>query len=168
MGLLDQVIGSVTGSRAQTGSGGMSPLMKALMMLLAAKAASSYFGKSDAQAASPAPGGPTPGGAAPAPSGKVESGILAGIPSLDSLLGHFRSSGHGDTVDSWVGSGANKTIGAPDVEKTLGPDAIAHLEKETGLPRDELMKQLAEALPKVVDKLTPNGRLPTPQERAHW
>ncbi|WP_375458006.1 YidB family protein [uncultured Enterovirga sp.] len=164
MGLLDQVIGSVTGSKSS--SGGTSPLTKALLLLLAAKAASSYFGKSDDKTGSAAPaGGATPPAA---PSGRIESGILAGLPSLDSLFDRFKSSGHEDKVKSWIEPGPNREIAPQDLEKTLGPDAIAQLQKESGLPRDELMRQLSEALPKVVDKLTPDGRLPTESERARW
>ena len=32
------------------------------------------------------------------------------------------------------------------------------------MPRDELLKGLSQHLPELVDKLTPNGRLPSPEE----
>ncbi|TDR90138.1 uncharacterized protein YidB (DUF937 family) [Enterovirga rhinocerotis] len=74
MGLLDNILGSKDG-------GSTSPLTKILLALLAAKAASSYFGKDDASAAKAE--------AAPAPdqSGTIQSGILAGFPSLESIAG---------------------------------------------------------------------------------
>ncbi len=156
MGLLDQVIGGVTGSST-------SPLTKALLAMLAAKAATSYFGGNTASAASAPARTPSP-----APSGKIESGILAGLPSLDSMLDHFRSKGHDDKVQSWVGTGQNKPIQPQELEATLGPGALGHLQQESGLSREELLRQLSTALPQVVDKLTPHGRLPTQQERAHW
>jgi uncharacterized protein YidB (DUF937 family) len=34
------------------------------------------------------------------------------------------------------------------------------LERETGLPRDDLLSQLSRLLPEVIDKLSPTGRLP--------
>jgi uncharacterized protein YidB (DUF937 family) len=34
------------------------------------------------------------------------------------------------------------------------------------VPRDELLKGLSQHLPELVDQLTPNGRLPTPEEAA--
>lgn len=159
MGLLDQVIAGVTGSKS-AGSSGTSPLVKALLLLLAAKAVSSHFGKSDT---TPAPAGP-----APAPSGTIDSGILAGLPSLDSLLDRLKGKGHGDAVQSWIGTGPNRTIDPHALGSALDPQTIAQLEKETGLPRDQLLHQLSDSLPKVVDKLTPDGRLPAPGERAHW
>lgn len=165
MGLLDQVIGSVTGSKPGGGAAGMSPLTKVLLALLAAKAASSYLGgKGDKE-----PAGAGGKAAPPAePSGRIESGILAGLPSLESLLGRLKASGHEETASSWIGSGPNKPIDARDLEKTLGADTIARLERESGLPRDQLLRQLSDALPQVVDRLTPDGRLPTEAERARW
>ena len=43
----------------------------------------------------------------------------------------------------------------------LGPDIIKALAQRSGLSEDELTKQLSQVLPPVVDKLTPNGRIPT-------
>lgn len=167
MGLLDQVIGSVVGSRAGGASGGMSGLTKALLVLLAAKAAHGYFGQGEEKSGgAAAPGG---GHAPPVqPSGKVESGILAGLPSLDSLLSRLKASGHEETAKSWVEPGPNKAIAPHDLEKSLGRDTIDKLQSETGMPRDQLLRELSEALPSVVDKLTPQGRLPTEAERAKW
>lgn len=161
MGLLESVIGSVTGA-GSGGSGSTSPMAKALMLLLAAKAASSYMGSSSASAA-PQPSG-TPGGNA----GTITSGALKGLPSLDSLIERFRHSGHAEKMDSWVGSGQNQPIQPQELENALGPESIDHIGKETGLPRDQLLSELSRLLPQVVDKLTPNGRPPTPQETAHW
>lgn len=160
MGLLDTVIGSVTGTKTD-GSGAMSPLVKALLLMLAAKAAHDHFGKSHEAA-------PAPAGAPPPPSGRIESGMLAGLPSLDSLLDKLKGHGHDETVKSWVGTGPNKAIDAKDLDSALGPDAVGQLAAQSGLPRDELLRQLSGALPQVVNQLTPDGRLPAPHERGHW
>src|SRR5262245_26851550 len=45
-----------------------------------------------------------------------------------------------------------------------GQDALKSLSARTGLSEQELMGYLSQILPDVVDKLTPNGRLPTRQE----
>jgi uncharacterized protein YidB (DUF937 family) len=158
MGLLDQVIGSVTGGKG----GSMSPLTKALLLLLAAKAASSYFGKGEAK---PADGSPAP---APAPSGKIESGVLAGLPSLDSLLSRLRSSGLEEKVDSWIGKGENKEVAPAELDRALGPGTLDELSKQTGMPKEALLKELSGTLPQVIDKLTPDGKLPDPKDRGHW
>ena len=46
----------------------------------------------------------------------------------------------------------------------LDPGAVDQLAEATGIDRDELLAGLARTLPRVVDRLTPDGRLPTPQE----
>jgi hypothetical protein len=47
-----------------------------------------------------------------------------------------------------------------------GGDTLDALSRQTGVPRDELLKGLSQHLPELVDQLTPNGRLPTPEEAA--
>jgi uncharacterized protein YidB (DUF937 family) len=168
MGLLDSVIGSVTGSgQGSSGSSSSptSPMVKALLLLLAAKAASSYMSGSSASQGGTAP---QPSGAPDGEPGTIQSGVLKGFPSLESLIERFTKSGHGDKVQSWVGPGENRPIQPQELQQALGPDQIDHLQRETGLPRDQLLSQLSKVLPQVVDKLTPHGRLPTPEERARW
>jgi len=168
MGLLDSVIGSVTGSSQGSNQGSSSPtspMVKALLLLLAARAASSYMSGSSAGHDGTAP---KPSGAPGGEPGTIQSGILKGLPSLDSLMERFTRSGHADKIQSWVGPGENQPIQPDELQAALGPDGLDHLQKETGLPRDQLLSQLSKMLPQVVDKLTPNGRLPTEQERARW
>jgi uncharacterized protein YidB (DUF937 family) len=51
-----------------------------------------------------------------------------------------------------------------DVSDALGGDFVDELSKRTGLSRDQVLTELSRMLPNVVDRLTPQGRLPTPQE----
>jgi uncharacterized protein YidB (DUF937 family) len=48
----------------------------------------------------------------------------------------------------------------------LGGDVVDRLSRRTGLSGDQVLAELSGMLPNVVDRLTPNGRLPTPQEMA--
>jgi uncharacterized protein YidB (DUF937 family) len=60
------------------------------------------------------------------------------------------------------------TACAPSLSKaptgSLGSNIIKTLAQKSGLSEDELAKQLSQVLPGIVDKLTPNGRLPTMAE----
>ncbi len=78
---------------------------------------------------------------------------------LGSLIDGFRKSGLGQKADSWVGTGDNHPVTAPEVEAGVGSDVIDGLAKQTGLSREELLKRLATVLPDVVDKMTPAGTL---------
>jgi uncharacterized protein YidB (DUF937 family) len=79
---------------------------------------------------------------------------------LGELVDRFRQNGQGAKADSWVETGPNKPIDATELERALGPDVIDSLVKQTGLSRADLLSRLASVLPDVVDKMTPEGRLP--------
>jgi uncharacterized protein YidB (DUF937 family) len=83
---------------------------------------------------------------------------------LGDLLNGFQQAGHGDLASSWVKDGPDRQPAPQQVEQAVGPDLIDQLAQETGLSRDELLKRLTTELPKAVDGLTPEGRVPTPQE----
>jgi uncharacterized protein YidB (DUF937 family) len=102
--------------------------------------------------------------AAPAPSAAPAGGGLFG--GLSDLVQKFQTAGHGDVVNSWVGSGANAPIQPSQVGSALGQQTISDLARQSGMSEQELLAQLAQALPGLVDRLSPNGRLPTAAELA--
>jgi len=141
MGMLDDVIGSAVPK------GGLAkPLMIALMGLLASGVLTRGSG-----AAAPAPG------KAAAPPDAGDGGLLGG---LGGLLNRFQENGQGDVIKSWIGTGQNQPIGPGQLGSALGPDIVKSLAQRTGMPEQDLMDQLSQILPGVVDKLTPNGHLP--------
>jgi uncharacterized protein YidB (DUF937 family) len=98
--------------------------------------------------------------------GNMGSGGLGGLlgGGLGELVESFKKSGHGETVDSWVGGGPNKQIAPQQLEQAIGPDVLATLSQQTGLSREELLSRLSTTLPDAVDKYTPEGRLPAPTD----
>ena len=84
--------------------------------------------------------------------------------ALSDLVDRFRAQGRGDAADSWVSDRANMPIGVGDLETVLGNETLAELVQKTGLSRAELLLRLNVALPEVVNRFTPNGRLPTEGE----
>jgi uncharacterized protein YidB (DUF937 family) len=82
---------------------------------------------------------------------------------LQGVLDEFEKSGYGDKVKSWVGTGPNLPISADQIQQTLGSDRVKELGAKFGIPVDKVAASLAEYLPKVVDKATPEGKLPTKQ-----
>jgi uncharacterized protein YidB (DUF937 family) len=186
MGLLDVLHGMQNGPRGSrepdTTSGGMSKMTMALIALLGYKALKSFTGTQP----TPAPGGnganPTEATSANASSGGIMGGlgdllkgplggILAGASAgsvvnggLSDLLNQFRNAGHGDAAGSWVGTGPNRPVSPADLSKVLDADQINTLMSQSGLSRDELLAGLSDQLPRLVDRLTPNGRMPTDEE----
>ena len=84
--------------------------------------------------------------------------------ALNDLVDRFKASGRGDIADSWVSDKANMPLGVDALEAALGNETLAELAHKTGLPRAELLLRLNVALPDVVNRFTPNGRLPTEGE----
>ena len=172
MGLMDVLNGMENGPHGKSTSGGMSPMTMALLGLIAYKAikgiSASQPGAKPAAAGANAGGGlgnMLPGGLGGLLAGGAAGSVLSG--GLGDLLKQFQQNGMGDTANSWVGTGPNKTISASDLEKVLDNDQVKAIMAQTGISRDELMKGLSEQLPELIDKLTPNGRLPTAQELSH-
>lgn len=220
MGMLESVIGGVLGQMFGGRQGGMSPLVKALLMLLLAKGAGGGFGDIFGRGSQGEPGPDAdrsggPGGARmPYPAPQGDSGDLGGFdqhggrrdtgpvgsggepPADESLPGsgfddlsgmlggggagssqvsarpdaeetgglgplvdRFRQAGLGGVIESWIGHGGHHAIGPDQLARALGDDTVSSLERETGMDRSALLAELSQALPEVVHRLTPNGRL---------
>jgi uncharacterized protein YidB (DUF937 family) len=91
--------------------------------------------------------------------GAGAGGLLSG--GLGELVDRFKQNGHGDTAESWVGTGPNKDVAPHQLEQAIGPDVLDNLSQQTGLSREELLSRLSRELPQAVDKYTPDGRIPT-------
>ena len=74
----------------------------------------------------------------------------------------------GDQADSWVSNGPNKQVSPGDLASALGADQIEALAAQSGLSRNDLLQGLSQFLPDVVNKLTPDGRLPDENEMSRW
>jgi uncharacterized protein YidB (DUF937 family) len=98
--------------------------------------------------------------------GAAAGGLLSG--GLGGLLKQFQDNGYGDTAGSWIGRGPNREITPDELEHALGQDTLQSLAQETGRPYNEVLSELSETLPDDIDRLTPEGRLPTEQEAETW
>jgi uncharacterized protein YidB (DUF937 family) len=85
----------------------------------------------------------------------IENGSL----DFRTLVERFHKGAPQET-QSWVGSGENQQIKPADVASILGPNDLRSISSEAGLPEDEVCAELAELLPTIIDKFTPEGWLP--------
>src|SRR5579864_3641791 len=79
---------------------------------------------------------------------------------LSGLLNNAQSQGLGHIVQSWVGNGTNQNIDQGQVQSIVGQDRINQLAARVGIPPGVASAALSRVLPTLVDKLTPEGRLP--------
>lgn len=91
----------------------------------------------------------------------VVNNIMEKHGGLQGVVSEFEKSGLGTTVKSWVGTGPNQPISPDEVQKVLGPDLLQQLSQKSGLSVQDLTQKLSQVLPQAVDKLTPNGTIPT-------
>jgi len=87
-------------------------------------------------------------------------GLLGGQGGLQNLIGQFTSKGLGDVVGSWVSTGKNMPVSGDQLQNVLGKDTISNLASKLGMDNGALTSQLSNLLPDVVDKLTPDGKVP--------
>lgn len=157
----NNIFGS-SGDQAVPGGNLTKPLVIALLALLASR----YFGGSGGQAGQSAPAPEMPKIPQPIPGGAQADAAPGSIlDGLGGLIDQFQKKGLGETIDSWINpDSSNKSVQPKDVSVALGGDVVDELAARTGLSRDQVLNELARMLPNVVDKLTPNGRLPSQQE----
>jgi uncharacterized protein YidB (DUF937 family) len=194
MGLMDVLHGMANGPRGPAApggrSGGISPITMGLLALLAYKTMrgegplGGLFRQGTAPAGN-APAGPMPSapaqpgaggglldwlqsGLGGALAGGAAGGAAGGVVSggLNELLKRLEQNGLGDAGRSWVGTGPNQAVTPDSLEKAAGADTLDALARETGISRDEILRRLTAELPRDVDKLTPQGRLPAADDES--
>lgn len=90
---------------------------------------------------------------------QVAGSLLSGEGGVQGILDKFNAAGHGAAVQSWVGTGENHAITGDHVTQALGGDMIAGLAAKAGVSGGDMSGILAQVLPMLVDKLTPNGQV---------
>lgn len=122
MGLLDSVLGAVTGG-GQSQGGGQAALVNAVIQMM----------------------GNSSGGAG----------------GLGGLVSALSQGGLGNIASSWVGSGQNLPISPEQIQGALGSSGmLAQLAQSAGMSPGDTSSQLSQLLPRLVDKLTPDGQIP--------
>jgi uncharacterized protein YidB (DUF937 family) len=80
---------------------------------------------------------------------------------LNGLIVALEKGGLGPQVKSWLGNGANMPITADQLKAVLGNAQVQEFARHLGLSVDETLKLLAQYLPEIIDKASPNGTLKT-------
>jgi uncharacterized protein YidB (DUF937 family) len=78
---------------------------------------------------------------------------------LPGLVAALEKGGLGPQVQSWLGSGTNMPISEDQLKAVLGNAQVQDLARHAGLPVDEILKLLAQYLPEIVDKASPDGKI---------
>jgi uncharacterized protein YidB (DUF937 family) len=87
-----------------------------------------------------------------------------GASGLEALVEKLRNGELGDRVESWISTGANRPVAPQELEQALGTGEADRLASGSGMERSGLLAVLSQVLPRLIDGLTPQGRLPTQGE----
>lgn len=82
---------------------------------------------------------------------------------LGGLLSKFTGSDNPEVAkkaQSWVSTGDNQPVSPDEIEQALGTDTIAQVAQDAGVSHDQAKSELADKLPQLVDKISPDGNLP--------
>lgn len=90
---------------------------------------------------------------------QIVQALMTQSGGLDGLLGKLRQGGLGDAVQSWLGNGQNLPVSAEQITKALGQPQVAAVAKQFGIDPQQVSSLVAQNLPGLVDKLSPNGAL---------
>ena len=91
---------------------------------------------------------------------KVALDMFNQLGGLTGVLDKLKALGLNDQVASWVGKNDNLSISAEQITLLLGEAKIAVMAEKFSISAEELSKKVAENLPYLVDKLTPDGVVP--------
>jgi uncharacterized protein YidB (DUF937 family) len=84
-----------------------------------------------------------------------------GSGGLGALIQQFQQAGYGQQAQSWVGRGQNMPISVEDLMRVFGADTMQQMAGRAGLDQQQFGGRMAEALPQMVDQLTPDGEVPS-------
>ncbi len=87
----------------------------------------------------------------------VRDGDKEGVAAI---IQKFQNAGLGSYVQSWVGSGTNAPITVDHVGAVFSPQQIQGWAQQAGTTPEAIQDVLAQAIPHVVDHLTPGGQIP--------
>ncbi|MBT0653693.1 YidB family protein [Geomobilimonas luticola] len=98
-----------------------------------------------------------------------QSGLVGGVMEmlankdtggLGGLVQSFQEKGLGGVISSWIGTGENLPVSGEQIQQVLGSDMVQNLAAKAGIAPEEVSGKLAEFLPGIIDKMTPDGTIP--------
>lgn len=80
---------------------------------------------------------------------------------LGGLMSQMQKAGYGEQANSWVQPGQNMPINGDVLSQVLGSGQLDKIAEQLGMSRGQAADQMASALPDVVNRMTPEGSLPS-------
>jgi len=84
----------------------------------------------------------------------------AGQGGLGGLVSAFQQAGLGDVVQSWISHSPNQPVEPGQLRQVFGDEQVQTMANQSGMAPTDFLSQLSQHLPRAVDSMTPEGRLP--------
>ena len=95
-------------------------------------------------------------------SGSIVTDVLGSLirsqGGVEGIFNQLQKGGLDDLLNSWIGTGKNQPMNANQVNDVFGDDTISNVAQQAGVEKSQAQDILSQALPQIIDMLTPNGR----------
>ncbi|AAU37543.1 MULTISPECIES: YidB family protein [Basfia] len=88
----------------------------------------------------------------------VLGSLLQSQGGMEGIFNKLQQGGLDNLLESWIGTGRNQPMQANQVSEVFGEDTISSVARQAGVPASQAQDILSQALPQIIDMLTPNGR----------
>jgi uncharacterized protein YidB (DUF937 family) len=96
---------------------------------------------------------------------KGEAGGLASIMKLfgggQNMMSKLSSNGMGQQLQSWIGEGKNQPVSGEQIRQAVDPAVLNQLAEQAHISPEEASNHVAQVLPEMVNKATPEGQVPS-------
>jgi uncharacterized protein YidB (DUF937 family) len=100
------------------------------------------------------------GGQAQSPLLQMALQVLQQNGGVEGILDKFRQGGYADQAASWQSTGQNIPVSGSALQEVLGSGTIGQIAQQLGMSHGDAAGGLAQILPQLIDKFTPNGEVP--------
>ncbi len=87
----------------------------------------------------------------------VLSQVLEEMGGVQGAIGKLQKAGLGDQVSSWLGRGPNQPVTPDAIGDAFGRSKLGEIAAKLGVPPDHLSHMIAQALPGLIDRISPFG-----------
>jgi uncharacterized protein YidB (DUF937 family) len=101
------------------------------------------------------------GGVVGAEALSLVKGYLEKHGGVHGVVADFQRNGLGEQVKSWVSTGPNAPVTPAQIQQVMGLVNLKDLANKFGIPADKVSELLAKYIPAAIDKMTPDGKLPS-------
>jgi uncharacterized protein YidB (DUF937 family) len=79
---------------------------------------------------------------------------------IEGLTRQFQQAGLGQQMGSWISTGQNLPISPEQLEQVFGRGGLEQMAGQAGMNTQDFGGALAETLPQIIDRATPQGEVP--------